>query len=204
MSGVGAATFHKGNGAVLTKLGIVFLQCLCWREAKVFFLSETLTSAPGDVCLQAMRASFSHSLFCVAVSLLLVTSASFASREKSEAEAAAWSMARPLETEEFSFRAEAWEKELKPEMGKAVRVQLFKGNDYRFSIAVPVDSGVHITATVLDGDGKPLGQLQAVEQGWGVVLSFKPKRTGVYAVAIRQTDKGKSKAVPCAMLTGYK
>ena len=112
-------------------------------------------------------------------------------------------MARPLEKDGFSFRAEAWEKELKPDMGKAVRVQLFKGNDYRFCIAVPVDSGVQITATVLDADGKPLGQLQTVEAGWGLVLSFKPKKTGVYAVAIRQTEKGKMKAVNCALLTGY-
>jgi len=112
-------------------------------------------------------------------------------------------MARPLEAEGFSFRAEAWEKELKPEMGKAVRVQLFKGNDYRFCIAVPMESGVQVTAAVLDSDGKPLGQLQVVEQGWGLVLSFKPKKTGVYVVAIRQTDKGRMKAVSCAMLTGF-
>ena len=169
----------------------------------MFFLSETLTSGAEDVCLQSMRASHSRRFFCLAVSFLLVASASFAGREPSDAEQAAWSMARPLEKEGYFFRAEAWEKELKPEMGKAVRVQLFKGNDYRFCIAVPMDSGVQMTAAVLDGDGKPQGQLQSVEQGWGLVLSFKPKRTGVYAVAIRQTDKGKMKAVPCAMITGY-
>ena len=90
-----------------------------------------------------------------------------------------------------------------PDIGKAVRVQLFKGNDYRFCIAVPVNSGVQITAAVMDVDGKPQGLLQSVEQGWGLVLSFKPKKTGVYAVAIRQTDKGRMKAVNCAMLTGY-
>jgi hypothetical protein len=169
----------------------------------MFFLIETLTSGAEDVCLQSMRASHSRRFFCLVVGFLLVASASFAGREPSDAEQAAWSMARPLEKEGYFFRAEAWEKELKPEMGKAVRVQLFKGNDYRFCIAVPTDSGVQITAAVLDGDGKPQGQLQSVEQGWGLVLPFKPKRTGVYAVAIRQTDKGKMKAVPCAMITGY-
>ena len=151
-----------------------------------------------------MRATLFHRLLCFAASFLLATSASFAGRELSQSEVAAWSMARPIEKEGFSFRAESWEKELRPEMGKAVRVQLFKGNDYRFSIAVPANSGVHITAAVLDSDGRPLGQVQAVEQGWGLVLSFKPKRTSVYAIAIRQTEKGKAKAVPCAMLTGYK
>ncbi len=151
-----------------------------------------------------MRISFSHRLVCVTAALVLVSSAVFAGRDQTAPEAAAWSMARPLEAESYAFRAEAWEKELKPDLGKAVRVQLFKGNDYRFCIAVPMDSGVQITAAVLDGDGKPLGQLQAVEKGWGLVLSFKPKKTGVYAVAIRQTNQGKAKVVPCAMLTGYK
>ena len=128
---------------------------------------------------------------------------SAAERGLSESESAAWAMAHPLEKEGFSFRAEAWERDLKPEVGKAVRVQLFKGNDYRFCIAVPMDSGVQITATVLDLEGRPQGQLQAVEGGWGLVLSFKPKKTGVYAVAIRQTDKGRMKTVNCAMITGY-
>jgi hypothetical protein len=150
-----------------------------------------------------MRASFSQRLFCVVASICLAMTASLAGREQSDAESAAWSMARPLEKEGFFFRAESWEKELQPDMGKAVRVQLFKGNDYRFCIAVPVNSGVQITAAVLDGEGKPLGTLQSVEQGWGLVLSFKPKKTGVFAIAIRQTDKGRMKAVPCAMLTGY-
>ena len=168
-----------------------------------FFLIETLTSGAGDVCLHKMRTTFSHPLLCFAASFMLATSASFAGRDLSASEQAAWSMARPLEKEGYFFRAEAWEKELKPELGKAVRVQLFKGNDYRFCIAVPTDSGVQITAAVLEVDGKPQGQLQSVEAGWGLVLSFKPKKTGVYVVAIRQTDKGRMKAVPCAMLTGY-
>ncbi|MBX7208003.1 MAG: hypothetical protein K1X78_06825 [Verrucomicrobiaceae bacterium] len=150
-----------------------------------------------------MEAAFSRRQFIAAACLFLGVPVARAGREQSEAEAAAWSMARPLEKEGFSFRAESWERELKPEMGKAVRVQLFKGNDYRFCVAVPVDSGVQITAAVLDGDGKPQGQLQSVDAGWGLVLSFKPKKTGVYAVAIRQSEKGRMKAVNCAMLTGF-
>ena len=150
-----------------------------------------------------MRALLTRRLFCTFVGLFLAASAAFAAREPSEAEKAAWSMAGPLEKEGFAFRAEAWERDLKPDMGKAVRVQLFKGNDYRFCVAVPVNSGVRITAAVLDGDGKPLGQLQPVEAGWGLVLSFRPKKTGVYAVAIRQLEKGSMKTVSCALLTGF-
>ncbi len=126
-------------------------------------------------------------------------------RDATDAERAAWSMARPLEKEGFAFRAESWQKELQADMGKAVRVQLFKGHEYRFCIAVAPDSGARITATVLDFDGKPLGDIRPVENGWGLVLEFKPKRTGVYAVAIRQNSTGGSgRAVLCAMLTGYR
>lgn len=140
-------------------------------------------------------------LFIAAVSGGLA--APLAARELSAAETAAWSMARPLEKDGFAFRAESWSKDIGSELGKAVKVQLFKGNDYRFCIAVPVKSGVKITAAVLDFEGKPAGEIQEIEEGWGLVLMFKPKKTGVYAVAIRQAD-GKHKTVECAMLTGYK
>ena len=89
-------------------------------------------------------------------------------------------------------------------MGKALKVQLFKGNDYRFCVAVPRDAGVFITAAVLDLEGRPTGEIQPVLDGWGCVLSFKPKKTGVYVVAVRQTDEGKKREVPCAVLTGYR
>ena len=124
--------------------------------------------------------------------------------DKSEAEQAARTLARAHEKEGFEFRADSWVKDLKPDMGKALRIQLFKGNDYRFCIAVPSNSGVHITATVLDFDGKPSGDLQPVAQGWGLTLFFKPRKTGAYAIAIRQTGEGKPHEVPCAVITGWK
>jgi len=78
--------------------------------------------------------------FCAAIVLLSATIAP--AREKDEAEAAARALAQTLEKEKFEFRAEAWVKDLQPDIGRAVRVQLFKGNDYRFCVAVPLDSQV--------------------------------------------------------------
>jgi hypothetical protein len=124
--------------------------------------------------------------------------------EAAEAEGAAQAMALPLEKKDFVFRAEAWVKELRPDVGKAIKVQLFKGNDYRFCVAVPPGSGVQITATVLDFEGKPGGKIRVVEGGWGAVVEYQPKKTGVYVVAIRQTEEGKPKSTVCAMVTGYK
>jgi hypothetical protein len=125
-------------------------------------------------------------------------------QQNKEAETAALSLTAPLEKDGFAFRADSWTRVLTPQMGRAVRVQLFKGNNYRFCIAVPESSGVRITATVLDFDGKPRGDIRTVEQGWGLVLSFKPKKTGLYAIAIRQTTDGKAVTVPCSLITGYR
>ena len=136
--------------------------------------------------------------------LVLLTATVAPAREKDEAEAAARALAQTVEKEKFEVRAEAWVKDLSPDVGKAVRVQLFKGNDYRFCVAVPLDSQVQITAAVLDMEGQPGGEIQPVEQGWGCILSFKPKKTGVYAVAVRQVPGGKLKKVACAVITAYR
>jgi hypothetical protein len=142
--------------------------------------------------------------FVSLLSLLLVFhSGSLPATEAEQAEAAAQSMIRPLEKDGFVFRAEAWVKELRPDVGKAIRVQLFKGNDYRFCVAVPPVSGVQITAAVLDFEGKPGGNLRVVEGAWGLILEYKPKKTGVYVVAVRQTEAGRRKPTICAMVTGY-
>ena len=146
-------------------------------------------------CLKAIGA-------CLALLISIPFQAS--ARDKDEAEAAARLLTKRLEKEKFEFRAEAWVKDLPPKIGKAVRMQLFKGNDYRFCIAVPRDSGVHVTAAVLDFDGNPSGEIEPVLEGWGCILSFKPQKTGVYVVALRQEEAGKARVVPCAVITGYK
>ena len=141
-------------------------------------------------------------ILCVVVAALMPWQ--LQARDKSDAEDAARALAKQYEKEGFEFRADSWVKDLKPDIGKALRIQLFKGNDYRFCIAVPLDSGVHIAATVLDFEGNPIGKAEATAQGWGIILSLKPKKTGLYAVAIRQADGGKAREVPCAVVTGWK
>ena len=46
--------------------------------------------------------------------------------------------------------------------------------------------------------------IQSLEDGWGFILTFKPSKTGVYAVAVRQTEAGKQKKTPVSIVTGYK
>lgn len=121
-----------------------------------------------------------------------------------EAEAAAQALARDQEAAGYVFRAEAWVGDLGKGVGKAVRMQLFKGNDYCIGVAVPRKSGVKVTGAVLDFQGQPVGEIQPVLDGWGFLLFFKPKKTGVYVVTIRQDETGKQADTACAIVTGYK
>lgn len=136
--------------------------------------------------------------------VLMMTMASAVAGDDDKATETAARLMPQQEKEGYEFRAQAWVNDLEPKLGRAVRLQLFKGNEYAFCIAVPQDSGVHVTAAVLDFDGRPSGEILPVQAGWGVVLFYKPKKTGMYVVTIRQTDAGKSKTVPCAMITGWK
>lgn len=121
-----------------------------------------------------------------------------------EAEAAAQALARDQEDAGYMFRAEAWVGPLAKDVGKAVRMQLFKGNDYCIGVAVPRKSGVHVSGSVLDFKGQPVGEIQPVLDGWGFLLFFKPKKTGVYVVTIHQAETGKLEETSCAIITGYK
>lgn len=135
--------------------------------------------------------------------LALPVTSTFAGKEE-EAEEGARALATSLEAEGYIFRADSYSSDLEEEIGKAVRLQLFKGNEYKFCVAVSPKSGVVIDGTVLDLQGKPSGEIQSLEDGWGFILTFSPSKTGVYAVAFRQTEAGKRRKTPVAMVTGYK
>lgn len=124
------------------------------------------------------------------------------SRDEEAAEKAVVALLVPLEKQGFDFRADVWERELKPDLGKAVRLQMFKGNEYRVCIAVGADSGVQIEAHVLNDEGKQIEE-KVDGKGHAVVLHVKPRHTGVYIVTIRQSG-GKKVPVTCAMIMGYK
>ena len=147
----------------------------------------------------APRACFSA--FILAASLLLLATGARGD-DTEEAEMAVARLVHPLEKAGFDFRSDVWERELKPDVGKAVRVQLFKGNEYRVCIAVAEHAGVQIEAHVLDVNGQNV-ESDVDKRGWGAVLTVKPKHTGVYVVTIRQSG-GTPRPLPCVMIMGYK
>ena len=124
--------------------------------------------------------------------------------EEKEMTDALLKLSKPHEKAGYDFRADIWQRDLDPEVGKAVRIQMFKGNEYRVCIAVAPGSGVQISAHVLDFEGKPAeSKVETSEGGWGVTLHVKPKHTGVYLMVVHRSGGEKRKAV-CGMITGYR
>ncbi|MCW0217122.1 MAG: hypothetical protein OJI67_02255 [Prosthecobacter sp.] len=149
--------------------------------------------------------SFSQTIFSLLIALFVCGLApTLRASADDDAEEAAQALARDQESAGYMFRAEAWVGPLDKDIGKAVRMQLFKGNEYCIGVAVPKKSGVQVTGAVLDFKGDPVGEIQPVLDGWGFLLFFKPSKTGVYVVTIRQGDEGKHKDTSCAIITGYK
>jgi hypothetical protein len=155
-----------------------------------------------------MLAHLTLRTFCRLLCLWMLTFGAAAvghADDHEEADAAAQALARDQEKlGGYSFRSEAWVGDLGKDVGKAVKMQLFKGHEYCIGVAVPRKSGIHVTGAVLDFQGQPVGEIQPVLDGWGFLLFFKPKKTGVYVVTIRVDEKGKKKDTACAIVTGYK
>ena len=149
-----------------------------------------------------MSANISFAQLTVLMLAFLLCSGVRAGEEEEEAEAAVLSLSKPLEKAGYNFRADIWERPLAPDLGKAVRLQLFKGNDYRVCVAVPQRSGITIEAHVVDTDGRPMEE-KVETKGWGTILIVRPKHTGIHVVTIRQSG-GKTKTITCTMLMGYK
>jgi hypothetical protein len=139
------------------------------------------------------------------LSLSLSLAAPVMADKRDDAEAAAQALARDQEKlGGYTFRSEAWVGELSKDVGKAVKMQLFKGHEYCIGVAVPKKSGVRVTGAVLDFQGNPVGEIQPVLDGWGFLLFFKPQKTGIYVTTIRLEEDGKQKDTACAIVTGYK
>lgn len=181
---------------------------LVWFEEVVLNDLLIYMSAHAIKIQAAFAVAFRKSAHFFVLCLLLVGAwapwAQVRADELEDVETAIVKLAGKHEKAGFDFRADIWERELTPELGKAVRVQFFKGNEYRVCVAVSPKSGVQIAAHVLDAEGRPMeSKIETEEGAWGATLHVTPKRTGVYVVVVRHAG-GKEKPAICAMITGYK
>jgi hypothetical protein len=108
-----------------------------------------------------------------------------------------------LEEEGWNVREDYYEKPLEPSVGRGIRVQLFRGNDYVF-VAALADEGEtsSLRIQILDSEGKVVvDEDKPFVKGRVIITNFRPRKTGLYVVAIRQVSK---KTRNCALFMGYK
>ena len=135
-------------------------------------------------------------LASVCVAMFTVGSAPAFPDEATPAVKAALDIAAPYEDKDYEFRADTWEKPITPQKGKAVRIQLYKGSEYCFSIHTTPGSNAKVFAHVIDENGQFLeDKNQANSDRSGVVVLFKARKTGIYVVLIHLEDNASSTAL---------
>jgi len=103
--------------------------------------------------------------------------------------------------EAWKVRQQSWKGVFEPGKGRAVRVQLFRGKDYRFVFGTESLKGVHILG-LMDGENRVVARTESGKPGTISVMEFSPKATGTYLVLLRADGIAKKRAG--AMVYAYR
>jgi hypothetical protein len=111
-----------------------------------------------------------------------------------------------VKSEGLRLRQDFWSGSLSGKKGKAIRLQLFKGNTYRLFLAggtKGAGSGSRYHIMVIDNSGNVLAE--SAVKGPATTVEVKPRKTGAYMVLMRaETPKGsKSDTIPAVLFYGY-
>lgn len=111
----------------------------------------------------------------------------------------------PFTKQGFNLREKVWVGDVTVDEGKAVSCQLFKGNDYCFSVGTDV-RGVKLSLQVYSGDGAPVESEQATHEaaaGADATASLHCPQTGTYFVVVKLDASAQGK-VPWGMVSAYR
>ena len=106
---------------------------------------------------------------------------SFASVD--DAQSFALQAAEPYVKQGFQVREDYWGGDLGSGEKKAVRQQLFKGNEYWFWLGTEVDRA-KVSVHVYDSDGKLVEESDSWEKGHFAAAHIIPKTTGSYFIIV--------------------
>lgn len=101
----------------------------------------------------------------------------------------------------FSVREDAWGGDLGVKDQQAVSAQLFKGNDYWFSLGTDVKGAV-LTVHLYDSQGK-LVEAESWQKGRFAGARIAPEKTGTY-YAIVTVEKSPQERTGWALVYAYK
>jgi hypothetical protein len=121
------------------------------------------------------------------------------------AEAEARKAASSYEKKGMRLRQDGWRGVLSGDKGKAIRLQFFKGHEYRLFLATGAKekkAGTKVHVMVVDGGGNVLAESPLKDNV--ATFSVKPSRTGTYMVLMRAEVSGRKKRkIPAVLFYGY-
>ena len=130
-----------------------------------------------------MHTSSKRILRSACVLALLFTISQRASASVDDAQSFALQAAEPYVKEGFQVREDYWGGDLAVSEKKAVKQQLFKGNEYWFWLGTEVEKSV-LSVHIYDAEGKLVEQPDSWQKGQFAAAHIIPQTTGSYFVIV--------------------
>jgi hypothetical protein len=132
--------------------------------------------------------------------IVVMEQTSFASVD--DAQSFALQAAEPYVKEGFQVREDYWGGDLASGEKKAVRQQLFKGNEYWFWLGTEVDQA-KVSVHIYDSDGKLAEEKDSWEKGHFAAAHVIPKTTGSYFIIV-SVEQSPEERTHWALVYGFR
>jgi hypothetical protein len=119
-----------------------------------------------------------------------------------DAQSFALQAAEPYVKQGFQVREDYWGGDLGSGEKKAVRQQLFKGNEYWFWLGTEVDKA-KVSVHVYDSDGKLAEEPDSWEKGHFAASHVIPKATGSYFIIV-SVEQSPEERTHWALVYGFR
>ncbi len=90
-----------------------------------------------------------------------------------------------LDNDDFMLREDYWKGNVTAQTGKAVRLQFFKGNTYRFFFAIEAEKAndsTSLSMRIYDAQSREVAATKTEPAQAAAAMTFQPKATGLYLV----------------------
>jgi hypothetical protein len=119
-----------------------------------------------------------------------------------DAQSFALQAAEPYVKQGFQVREDYWGGDLASGEKKAVRQQLFKGNEYWFWLGTEVDRA-KVSVHIYDSDGKLAEEADSWEKGHFAAAHVVPKTTGSYFIIV-SVEESPEERTHWALVYGFR
>jgi hypothetical protein len=119
-----------------------------------------------------------------------------------DAQSFALQAAEPYVKEGFQVREDYWGGDLGVGEKKAVRQQLFKGNEYWFWLGTEVEAS-KVSVHIYDSEGKLVEQPDSWQKGHFAAAHIMPKNTGSYFVIV-EIEQSPEERTHWALVYGFR